>query len=38
MMMEAVLTTEMSVNFNMTTLCDIPEDSKLLNPYPIALW
>jgi hypothetical protein len=28
-MMEAVCTSEMLVNFNMTTRCNIPEDSKL---------
>jgi hypothetical protein len=29
MMMEAVHTSEMSVNFKVTTQCYIPEDSKL---------
>jgi hypothetical protein len=29
LMAKAVLATETSVNFNVTTLCYIPEDSKL---------
>jgi hypothetical protein len=35
-MMEAICTSEMYVNFNVTTRCYIPEDTKLQFPFLIT--